>query len=394
MGSRCHHRWQRRAIIAWNDNRNNVAGNDDDVYAQRVDSTGIVQWLANGVAIATTNGYQGSLRLTSAGNGGAIIAWQDTRNGTIDVFAQKVDGAGGMQWIPNGVAVASASGGVDRYVQLIAEAGGAILCWQDRRNGTDLNIYAQKLNSNGVEQWTANGVTACSAANNQQYPQLAADGSGGAILTWQDNRAGAGPADVYAQRINSAGSTMWITSGEAICALTGAQSLPQIASDGSGGAVIAWMDGRSPTTPNDIYAQRIAADGTALWTTNGVGVSTAPQNQGRPLIINDGSNGTIVSWEDNRYDVTRNDIFAQRLNPDGTLGRVNPVVLSAPLRPDSSRFQFTISGTAGQSYVIQASGDLTNWLAIATNIAPSDTFNYTNSAATNLLQYYRVKQGL
>jgi len=101
----------------------------------------------------------------------------------------------------------------------------------------------------------------------------------------------------------------------------------------------------------------------------------------------------IVSWEDNRNDINRSDIYAQRLNADGTLGRVVPVILSAPLRPDANRFQFTISGTAGRTYVIEASGNLTSWSAMATNVAPSDTFTYTNSNATNLLQFYRVKQG-
>ena len=101
----------------------------------------------------------------------------------------------------------------------------------------------------------------------------------------------------------------------------------------------------------------------------------------------------IIAWEDSRNDPNRSDIYAQRLNPDGTPGRAVPLILSAPMRPDDSRFQFTISGTAGRTYIIEASGDLANWSAIATNIAPSDVFNYTNSNATNLRQFYRVKQG-
>jgi hypothetical protein len=171
------------------------------------------------------------------------------------------------------------------------------------------------------------------------------------------------------------------------------QTGSQIALDGNGGATIAWTDGRSATNPNDIYAQRINASGTVLWTTNGVGVSTATGNQAYSFIINDGSNGMIIAWQDNRSDPSRDDIYAQRLNPDGTPGRVVPLTLSAPMRPNDSRFQFTILGTAGRTYIIEASGNLTNWAAIATNVAPSDVFTYTNSNATNLTKFYRVKQG-
>ena len=64
------------------------------------------------------------------------------------------------------------------------------------------------------------------------------------------------------------------------------------------------------------------------------------------------------------------------------------------MRPDKGQFQFTISGTAGKTYIIEISSDLTNWTTIETNVAPSNVFKYTNSSATNLTQFYRVKQGL
>jgi len=76
-----------------------------------------------------------------------------------------------------------------------------------------------------------------------------------------------------------------------------------------------------------------------------------------------------------------------------TVNYVLPPILSAPVRPNNTQFRFTISGTVGKTYVIECSGNLTNWTAIATNIAPSNVFNYTNSSATNLTQFYRVKQG-
>src|SRR5208283_1527483 len=53
--------------------------------------------------------------------------------------------------------------------------------------------------------WITNGVAICTAANNQYIPTLVSDGSGGAIITWEDFRNGS--FDIYAQSVNSSGST-------------------------------------------------------------------------------------------------------------------------------------------------------------------------------------------
>ena len=62
-----------------------------------------------------------------------------------------------------------------------------------------------------------------------------------------------------------------------LCTAPGAQAWPTIASDGAGGAIVTWMDYRSDTS--GIYAQRISADGTPQWKTNGVALCTATGGQ-------------------------------------------------------------------------------------------------------------------
>jgi hypothetical protein len=108
-----------------------------------------------------------------------------------------------VQWTADGVAIATATG-AQYGGQLVSDSsGGAILTWQDYRNGTNYDIYAQRMNSAGTVQWTANGVAIASAASNQQAPQLVSDGSGGAIITWEDYRSG--NSDIYAQWVNENG---------------------------------------------------------------------------------------------------------------------------------------------------------------------------------------------
>ncbi|OGQ57841.1 MAG: hypothetical protein A3G39_03740 [Deltaproteobacteria bacterium RIFCSPLOWO2_12_FULL_43_16] len=101
------------------------------------------------------------------------------------------------------------------------------------------------------------------AANSQERPAIVSDGSGGAIVTWYDYRSGT-YSDIYAQRIDANGNVLWTTNGMAISTAANNQYYPQIVSDGSGGAIITWEDYRSGNW--DIYGQRIDANGNVLWT--------------------------------------------------------------------------------------------------------------------------------
>jgi len=301
------------AIITWPDFRN---GTDDDIYAQRVNSAGVVQWTANGVPVDTTTGNQDSPTLTSDGSGGAIITWHDYRNGTdYDIYAQRVTSAGSVEWTTNGVAVCTAT--KYKYGPMIVSDGyeGAIITWFDSRNGTDYDIYAQRINSSGTVQWTTNGVPIDTTTGNQDYPTLTSDGSGGAIITWYDHRSGTS-YDIYAQHVNSAGVVQWTTNGVAICTSSGDQISPMIESDGAGGAIIVWADSRS--VDENIYAQRISSSGVVEWTTNGVAVCDAAGTQNSPTIVSDGSGGAIITWVDLRSG-TGFDIYAQRLDRLGNL---------------------------------------------------------------------------
>ncbi|MEW6686692.1 MAG: hypothetical protein AB1393_10890 [Candidatus Edwardsbacteria bacterium] len=110
------------------------------------------------------------------------------------------------QWIPNGVAICTATG--DQVgVTIVSDGGsGAITAWIDGRSGTADDIYAQRVNAGGITQWTLDGVAICTAAGNQSNPTIVSDGAGGAIIAWHDYRSGTN-YDIYAQRVDSLGST-------------------------------------------------------------------------------------------------------------------------------------------------------------------------------------------
>jgi hypothetical protein len=295
------------AIIAFN-----VEHTNSDIWAQRIDADGNLLWGANGDSICTAPGNQYIPSLAADGTGGAIIAWEDLRGSDHDIYAQHVDADGAIQWTPDGIAVCSATGNQMMPETVSDGNGGALICWVDERDGISLrDVYAQHVHSYGTVHWATDGVALSTATGRQIYHDMASDAAGGAIAVWQDEGAG---SVIKAQRIDQNGNVKWTTDGVQLGAGLGGGSIPKIMADGSGGAVVAWRD-MGLDVDGDIFAQRIDAGGNIQWGVAGVAVCTADRAQTEPRLTTDGAGGAIVTWYDGR--AFNNDIYAQRVNAAG-----------------------------------------------------------------------------
>lgn len=294
------------AIITWEDARDSGW----DIYLQRVDGAGVPIGIANGTPICTATGVQQHPGLASDGAGGVIVVWYDGRKGTSgrDVCAQRVDASVAPLWTADGVIVSAWSSASTRHAQIVGDgAGGAIIAWDDNRGGNS-HVYARRINAIGIPLWTVDGVP-LTAVGDQHDPRIASDEAGGAIITWGDRRNG--NLDIYAQRLDPDGSTLWTAGGAALCTDASTQANHQLVSDGVGGAIIAWEDGRNGA--RDIYGRRIDATGAPMWTPDGVVVSMAADDQYQPQIASDGADGAIVTWVDMRNNGYTPDVYAQHL---------------------------------------------------------------------------------
>jgi len=256
-----------------------------------------VLWSTNGVPISTAADTQYYHQITTDGAGGAIITWADKRpDDDVDIYAQRVDIDGNVQWTADGVAVCNDSD-YNHYPSIISdEAGGAVIAWWDYQAGTtDYDIYAQRLNASGTALWTAGGQAICAEDSNQTGPRMCSDGQGGTYFAWADARWGYDDYDIYAQRVDADGNPQWTSSGVGVCTAFHDQEDHQIIADGTGGAIIAWVDQRD-SVDYDIYAQRMDINGSIRWTYNGVAVCDDPSTQYYPRLTSDGDGGVIIVW--------------------------------------------------------------------------------------------------
>ena len=308
------------AIIVWIDYRNDIHG---DIYAQLINYRGVCQWNANGVAVCTAAQSQYISDICSDENGGIIVTWTDLRDnyyGLFDIYSQRINSMGNVMWDSNGVLIAN-----DTFLfnpkSCSDGLGGAIITWYEI-NDTSF-IHAQRVGAYGNLLWTPGGVEITATGNSYiTEPQICADGNGGAIIAWDDSR-NYPDTDLYAQKINSYGVVQWTPNGKLICSTGDYLESIKICRDPhpTGAAFLAWSDWRDYDSNNnfDIYAQRIDMNGDTMWSTDGIRVCTHSKLHSGVNIemCVDYLNGLIITWEDDKEDEYK--IFAQRLSSNGDI---------------------------------------------------------------------------
>jgi hypothetical protein len=131
---------------------------------------------------------------------------------------------------------------------------------------------------------------------------FAADGAGGVVVAYIDSGA------VRVVRVTGDGTMPW---GEPATTLVESNVVvsqpPVVASDGAGGAFVAWVS----NSPHDIHVQHVASDGTHLWPEGGAVVPDLSGTERDVALVSDGVGGIFLSFD------TSSSLRGQRLDPSG-----------------------------------------------------------------------------
>jgi hypothetical protein len=193
---------QDRVILVWENG--DYISDDFDIYAQCVDSDGDICWDTGGVAICEEDSLEYHTKIVSDGKGGIVAVWLDERTSIRwDVYAQRVDSSGVCVWDSNGVFINTIADTsqepITLYPRLCTDGrSGGIITWKDYR-ADNWDIYCQRIDSSGILQWGIGGLPVCITSDEQDWgPVICDDGKDGAIIAWGDRRF---YASVYAQRV-------------------------------------------------------------------------------------------------------------------------------------------------------------------------------------------------
>ncbi len=300
------------AIIVWADSRNGL--DDSDVYAQRYSAGGVAQWAAGGTLVSvapTSGGYQGYARARADGAGGVFVVYVQRDLLPRGLLAQRLDAAGNRLW-GDGRFVCCASPQAGPSVELAPDGPATAITYIAFEGGA-YRLRAQRVDAEASPQWGPDGAPILDVpafAVVRPFP----DGAGGLLVQAAEIATG---APVYAQRLLADGSRAWGPNGVVVAGAAGSFPRTGAAPDGASGLVVVYpADG--PGGDVDLRAQRLSPSGALLWGASGVPLATAADRQSLPSAVVSPPGGVIVAWSDRRS-VADDDIYASRLNPDGSL---------------------------------------------------------------------------
>jgi gliding motility-associated-like protein len=349
------------AVAAWWDKRDSVSY---ELYCQKIDKNGQLLWNSSGIRLSSgtseslqANMFSGDydIAISSDGSGGLIAAWTTKRNGSYqDLYAQRVSSSGYMLWGSSGTAVCTATGHQKAPVITGDGTGGAVIAWQDYR-GSSWDIYALRLSSSGqvYSGWSSGGVRISLNSKDDTNPSICSDGASGAVVAWEYENS-SDQTDIYIQRISGAGALQYGGANKAVCSASDMQYDPLVIKAAPDGSVIAgWRDFRNESYEGtsddnnligDIYVDRLNSSGSSVWTSNGIEVSNQNNAQKNLQMVSDEDGGVLLAFEDHRKGVA--DITCQHI-----IHNSSSPALSGPTSWGGSSYgTFLTSYTFAQEY--------------------------------------------
>jgi len=279
------------------------------------------QWSADpgvNLPLADRAGEQVQPKIRATAGGGAFVSWYDNSTGGFDLYLQRLDAAGNEQWPHNGVLIADRGfSSTQDYGLDVDPAGNAILAFRDDSGGST-QIHASLVSPAGVLLWGATGVQASTTAGGNA-PHVAATSGGNYVVGWT---IGAG---FRLQKLSSTGTPLWGADGILQSPATGSFVLSELVGSDAGNVIALWVRPVGNFLSNKhLYTQKYAPDSQPLWdfdpgtpaTSDPVIVYDAGSVQFGyfPTFLSDDAGGAVFGW----YETSGNrDAYVQRVDASG-----------------------------------------------------------------------------
>ena len=246
----------------------------------------------NNLVISDRSDEQVQAKIVATNDGGSYISWYDNADGGYDIYLQKLDVNGNEQWAHNGIIIADRGfSSTQDYGLAIDSTGNALLTFRDDRGGTE-KITANKISDTGVLLWGESGIQVSGVTGFLAAPKIAGTTDGNVVVAWTKD------SEVVIQKLDSDGLPLW-GNGITQSSKTGSLIASDLKASDNGNAIISMVHATSFSAPKHIWVQKFSSlDGTQLWGENPLAIFDAGSLQfaNFPSFIIDNIGGAIFTW--------------------------------------------------------------------------------------------------
>ena len=247
--------------------------------------------------------------------GGYVVTWSSYgQDGSgYGIYAQRYDASGNVLGSETQVNSYTPSDQIQPAIAALS-GGGYVVTWMSQGQDDDgAGIYAQRYDPIGNALGPEIRINTYTTSS-QDAPAIAALSGGGYVVTWWSNGQDGDLYGIYARRYDADGNALGPET-QVNTYTASVQYAPAIAALSGGGYVVTWMSQGQDGSGLGIYAQRYAANGTALGPETRINTYTI-SDQEAPVIAALPSGGYVVTWGSNQ-DSSSFGVYAQRYDADG-----------------------------------------------------------------------------
>ncbi|MBA5776304.1 cadherin-like domain-containing protein [Stappia sp. F7233] len=290
-------------------------GSDFGIYAQRYDAAGKTvggEFRVN----TTTAGSQRLPEVAALKDGGYVVTWQSTGDGSQSgIFHQRFDAEDrpvGSQEVVNQLTIGAQE---EAVVAGLADGGHVVVWCGPSNNRQGIDIYARTYDADGKptqDEWRVN--THFDA--DQDRPSVTALADGGFVIVWTSSAQDGDGTGVFGQRYDASGRP----AGEefAVNSYThGAQEQAVVSSLADGGFVVAWRSFGQDGHNFGVFLQRYDAAGGKVGGEQQANTHWSG-NELDPAVTGLSDGGYVVTWRSLLQDGSGDGVYGQVFDADGT----------------------------------------------------------------------------
>jgi hypothetical protein len=293
-------------VVAWSSDGQD--GALTGIYAQRFNSTGAPQGAEFHVNTFTTN-RQSQPAVATNDAGSFVIVWQSsTQDGNGEgIYAQRYDAAGAPQGGESRVNTFTLNNQTNPSVACDA-IGNFVVAWDSNgQDGSGQSIHARLYDAAGVAQTGEFRVNAYTT-DNQRAASVARDADGDFVVAWESDLQDGSHLGVFARRFDASGNAL-ADDFRVNTTTTSNQSAASVAMDDSGDFVVAW---RSPDDNGfGVFAQGYFASGAPNDVELPVNTVTLSV-QTLPAVAMDADGDAVIAWQSFGQDGGSYGVYARR----------------------------------------------------------------------------------